>query len=364
MLRKTKSHLLNRFRRSSSRRRPNINDMPRVERPLSLVCAACGASGKYNVGTVMLDPKIARSPDRNTMDEAVGFTGYFRCRKCDAGGPWELTPATSVRVMAMTMMAMEGGEDVPLFLGCTGTFDKHTFRYATEGEAHLKGLIEREPDRAFLWVRLGNLYSHAEADELAKTAYQRAIELDPTDIEAHFMLGQVFIETNRPLESVPHFHAVLTHARDVIQVKKELRRNLVRGAIESLLEAHAESNGQFDLLPTMDPDEMKKGRSDEPVVIEIREFDLGSDEGLDDLRDVFLGERRRSLRDPLSRRMKRLAAAPDDDLAAPIRREELAVPRNAPCPCGSGHKYKKCCGRSSGGPGESRASIFLQDSNR
>jgi SWIM/SEC-C metal-binding protein len=30
--------------------------------------------------------------------------------------------------------------------------------------------------------------------------------------------------------------------------------------------------------------------------------------------------------------------------AAPIRREE-PVGRNDPCPCGSGRKFKKCCGR-------------------
>ena len=28
----------------------------------------------------------------------------------------------------------------------------------------------------------------------------------------------------------------------------------------------------------------------------------------------------------------------------PVRREEKKVGRNAPCPCGSGKKYKKCCG--------------------
>ena len=28
-----------------------------------------------------------------------------------------------------------------------------------------------------------------------------------------------------------------------------------------------------------------------------------------------------------------------------IRREQPKVGRNAPCPCGSGKKYKQCCGR-------------------
>ena len=30
---------------------------------------------------------------------------------------------------------------------------------------------------------------------------------------------------------------------------------------------------------------------------------------------------------------------------APIRREQPKIGRNDPCPCGSGKKYKKCCGR-------------------
>ena len=29
----------------------------------------------------------------------------------------------------------------------------------------------------------------------------------------------------------------------------------------------------------------------------------------------------------------------------PIKRETPKVGRNDPCPCGSGKKYKKCCGR-------------------
>jgi preprotein translocase subunit SecA len=29
----------------------------------------------------------------------------------------------------------------------------------------------------------------------------------------------------------------------------------------------------------------------------------------------------------------------------PVRREMPKVGRNEPCPCGSGKKYKNCCGR-------------------
>jgi preprotein translocase subunit SecA len=29
----------------------------------------------------------------------------------------------------------------------------------------------------------------------------------------------------------------------------------------------------------------------------------------------------------------------------PIRSDREKIPRNDPCPCGSGKKYKKCCGK-------------------
>jgi tetratricopeptide (TPR) repeat protein len=294
---------------------------------------------------VTLDPRVSKSPDRDAIKKAVGFTGYFRCRKCDAGGPWELPPETVMYVTAMAIVAMSGMEDGPLIVGVTATFDKHTFRYATDAEAHLEGLIDHEPERAFLWVRLGNLYSHSGQSERAQPAYERAIELDPTDIEAHSMLGQLLVKAGRPLEAVPHWHAVLKHVRDARQVNKELRRNLVRGTIERLLEAHAESNGQIDLLPTMDPAEMEKGREDEPVVLELREFDLGSEKGIDALCDMFVERPRRSGRSLFRRRRKRVPDASDDWPAAPIRREALNIGRNDRCPCGSGRKHKKCCGR-------------------
>lgn len=345
MSRKTKPFRSTPSRFASPPRHWNVHDAPRLEKPLSLVCSACGASGRYDVGTVTIDPRVIDSPDRDALKEGVGFTGYFRCRKCDAGGPWQLPSDTILRLTGMAAAVVSGIEDVPLVLGCIGTFDKRTFRYATDCEAYLKGLIEYEPQRAFLWVRLGNLYNHAGLYERAETAYKRALKLDPKDIEAHSMFGQLLMETDRPVEAVPHLHAVLKHVRDARQVSKELRRNLVHGAIECLLAAHAESNGQIELLPTMNTDEMEKGREDEPVIIELREFDLGSEVGIDKLCDLFLESPRRHWRDLFPRRKKRVPDESDGWLTAPIHRAALTVGRNDRCPCGSGHKYKKCCGR-------------------
>ncbi len=37
-----------------------------------------------------------------------------------------------------------------------------------------------------------------------------------------------------------------------------------------------------------------------------------------------------------------------EDFLVPQQRDEPKVGRNDPCPCGSGKKYKKCCGRAAG----------------
>lgn len=50
-------------------------------------------------------------------------------------------------------------------------------------------LIDEQPDDAELHQRLGKAYSAAGRYEEARTAYERSLELDPTDPFTHFYLG-------------------------------------------------------------------------------------------------------------------------------------------------------------------------------
>ncbi len=59
-----------------------------------------------------------------------------------------------------------------------------------------------------------------------------------------------------------------------------------------------------------------------------------------------LEEERRQQREREMAEMKRLSASePAEQERKPVQRAEDKVGRNAPCPCGSGKKYKKCCGQ-------------------
>lgn len=55
----------------------------------------------------------------------------------------------------------------------------------------------------------------------------------------------------------------------------------------------------------------------------------------------------RELEENREREMRelKLAGPSEDTIEAPVQRDEPKVGRNDPCPCGSGEKYKKCCGK-------------------
>lgn len=56
-------------------------------------------------------------------------------------------------------------------------------------------------------------------------------------------------------------------------------------------------------------------------------------------------EERRKRHEQEQLRMNKVAAGQEPEQAQPVRREGDKVGRNALCPCGSGKKYKKCCGK-------------------
>ncbi len=63
----------------------------------------------------------------------------------------------------------------------------------------------------------------------------------------------------------------------------------------------------------------------------------------DDVERMEAERRRRHEQEQL--RLNRMAAGEETQPAQPVRRDADKVGRNALCPCGSGKKYKKCCGK-------------------
>ncbi len=294
------------------------------------------------IGLEALRRRSARDYD---MSEQIGFTRYFRCRHCGAGGPWKLGAESVLQLIDAVTLVLDGEEDVGVHIGELCTFDGRRFRYPTESEVHLKKLVEREPNSAFLWIRLGNLYKHAERDDLAEPAFRRAVELAPDDAEAHAVLAQVLRETDREDEAVEHWKAVLRNIRAATHLPRELRMGVVSNALDALLCVLSGPDEVFELLRRPDAGAAANRSTSEPLTLEIRSFDLSNPSDWEETCALFLGEPfRRSWREHAlgAPRSTHAATRPPGPT---LRQEDAVVGRNARCPCGSERKYKKCCGR-------------------
>jgi hypothetical protein len=98
---------------------------------------------------------------------------------------------------------------------------------------------------------------------------------------------------------------------------------------------------------------LRKGSPD-PLVVGKAQVDLASERPLLEVntpaaRDVFATfwneheERLRPRRDEARRAVLHLSPSPATPAPAAAPPSDARPPRNAPCPCGSGKKYKRCC---------------------
>lgn len=88
-----------------------------------------------------------------------------------------------------------------------GNYDKAIPHYQ---QALTRGL--EEPDRHYSFYQLG--YAYAQDGQLEKsiTAYQNAIELNPTDANAYHQLGLVLIEKKRYDEAIEAFEQAISRS--------------------------------------------------------------------------------------------------------------------------------------------------------
>jgi hypothetical protein len=312
--------------------------LPPFEGKLELRCQSCGAIGRYAVGRILLDPayRDAGAPGTVPLERFVGFTGYFHCRLCGAGGPWKFTAGTQVQFLVLLAEAVRNPQHPHLHLLQMRMFDGTVVHTATEGEAYLRKLIDANPTDYFLWSRLGNLYEHGDRMDLAIPAFTRAVELNPKDVESHYSLGALLMENGQAREAAEHFHQVLRHCRTAPPSRQAgLLQEMVRDTLERLFELHTQSKGAIAFLP---PFERPDGIETRPEDAGLVELDLDTEEAWETLVATFLTGKvpdARARSSPLPLPLPR----PPQPLASG------RVGRNDPCPCGSGKKFKHCCGK-------------------
>lgn len=315
-------------------------DLP--ENYATLTCPSCGKRGKYDVGAVFVD---ARSHDPMA---GIQLTGYFRCKHCNGAGDWELPPELLLRSMATLIGAAAGGQDQdgPVMFGRTCLYDGFEGRFATDSESHLLGQLRESPSDGWLWNRLGNFYKSAGRPDLALVAFEQAIRLDESQVESQFSIGLLLSVLGHTREAGHHLRMALARARDYDQMDLLKLRDIVSIAVRELTDMSYRTRREIPVFPT--PEEYGEQRYTSMVertpVMQLKTFDLDMDDltTFYPIAEVFVGPDRLTGALARKERANRREMAGTPGLPSRASRQ---IRRNEPCPCGSGKKYKKCCGR-------------------
>jgi hypothetical protein len=324
-----------------------LDDTQPLRMPLR--CTQCGRTYHYEVKRVFVDPK---NSDRVTVGEII------ECKGCGSLETYETTPRSLMLITAELMRLMLKTEFNPsakpvdpqeLFDQSRVIPQKITieaggrrFKTFSEGYWYVRKRLDNDPNNGDLNRRLGLILKNGSRPDLAMPYLVRAVTLTPQDAEAHYHLMELLVQQDRADDAIPHAETLLRLCR-AGQVDENLNEGMFGHMLHQLAHIEEQTGRRFKVYQPRD----------EQAV--IPDFDLEDPDDYARAYHLFrTGElqaqnRRRGWRSTW-RGTETATAAPtqviEDDLVdMPVRTRHLKVGRNEPCPCGSGKKYKRCCGR-------------------
>jgi hypothetical protein len=332
-----------------------ITDYRVQDQPLTLRCRACKKVAKYKIGRLVIDPGYAADPnvrspktliqDLRKIDWAkwISFSGYFVCKGCGSGGPWDVPSAGKLDMAMRVIRYCFEQEKSGIFVGRTTLFDGTFSRTGYQSVEHLKKLIAADPQNGYLWSRLGNIFVAADEPALAKPVFEKALELNPLDMESLHSLAMIYYNEDDPEMAASYFHRIFADCREGTWHNKALIEPLLLDTLDRMGEISMNSNYQIPLM-SVRPPLYDDGKG--PVRLEMRTFDMTKES--ERLQFVQMLMRKPM---PDQRAMhkdwhdKPLPPSFTANREGTSRLTSQRVGRNDPCPCGSGKKYKKCCYR-------------------
>jgi tetratricopeptide (TPR) repeat protein len=210
--------------------------MPRISQNLRLICSQCGKGAVYDVGRIFFGP----AGDEKTAKRKFGFSNYFRCQECDGPGPWEVADYMTVLSIAFRSR-MDKGQD-KIVEGVCHLFDGTEIQTPALGEQYLLRLVEKDPRNGFLCARLGNLLRACGRQAAAIAWYEKALELDPEDIESRYHLLGFAFEDGRSSDAARHAPLLV---RSLLDGRKTPNEELTEGLAASIVEQLRDSPADF-----------------------------------------------------------------------------------------------------------------------
>lgn len=279
-----------------------------------LKCRNCGRNGKYDLGKIVVDPEKCRddSPEKNgdtdeitSNMEGFQFCGYFRCHHCNAAGQWDIPTHTrsmlQIAVMGEVLSAKVGLERDEIAFGKLTSADGQAFCWVTDLEEQYLGILEREPENAWLWNRLGNAYYQGGRPDLAVVAFEESLKYDQGQTESHYSLGRILYEHGEVEAAVSQLRQMLLTARDYNRLESLTLRDILTEGLHILMDILEDIEKFFAFLPKADdfaayrgePDKSKK-KSGNLALFDL-DIDLYDFQGLYPIAEMYMGERQKKL---------------------------------------------------------------------
>lgn len=139
---------------------------------------------------------------------------------------------------------------LPVHYGEIQLSDGYVPIYATDGEEHLLNLIAISPTNSLLWNKLGNLYFTGSRAELAMAAFEKSIELDPHQVEAHLSIANILMQLKNYKQAIHHLHQMMIAAENYPHLEAKNFRELLSHGICTSFIAATKSKNKYDALPS------------------------------------------------------------------------------------------------------------------
>jgi tetratricopeptide (TPR) repeat protein len=257
--------------------------------PLELKCRQCARKYHYEVHDVHIHPRSEKKSEEaanaGLFGDGVVVVDDLRCKNCGTLNQFELTPRSFTQLAAesLRMLAIRR---LGRHVSATAPV-KHVVLGHKDGRPMTLAELDEDfrratrdnPGKPQAHLALAKFYEYVKASTEARNAFLKTLDLDSLAIEAMAGLARLDLQQGRDLEAY--------------QWLEDCYRNLEKGHVY-LAEGVAEfkktvRDKRRDLARRLN-----RKPEGKPVTIQFR------------------------------------AAAPD-------------YPKNRPCPCGSGKKYKLCC---------------------
>jgi tetratricopeptide (TPR) repeat protein len=263
-----------------------------------LICENCKKKARYDLGHVTINIQKYKRSQTEEIDKHIQSTGYFRCNHCNSAGKWEIT--NEYRMMAISALLTFNsplGEDRFTF-GRNMLFDGSSHKYATDVEEYLLNKIMKSKDDPFLWNRLGNSYYKGGRADLAVSAFEHSISIDPMQTESLFSLGMILSDID-PKEAANQYHRMLISAGKYSRMDALNLRDLLSNGLRDLFYFHSISNGEISIFPpkSLYQELQIETATSEESSLEIIEEEVDSDdlESFYPIAEIFMGKKHKDL---------------------------------------------------------------------